>query len=551
MKKYVAAILAFLFVLAPISVYAAASFTLELSVKEVQRGGEITLSGTVADETDDVVVKMVSPNQTVLYIDVISAENGVYSKTVTIPETEDLAPSGVYTVVAGNGGLTQSGTFTIPGKGGNNPEPPGEGPSRPSKPSGGSNSSPVTTAPPANNSVSKDIPPAAGQVSGANVQPELAKDGRYIAGSDAIAKAAEQAKGAVTIELPAAAGESGSPLEIPAKSLNAIKDKNLDLIVTTDNRTVRFPAGSFAVSNDDLSRVRVVLNAAWSDEAKAVVEQSLRVSPDYTSTGVVLSVVIQMISGDNVTEIHQLDKPAVVTLKLTEEQAKRISADLAGVYYADGKTLEYTPGTVKNGTFNFTVGHFSYYTILQYSKTFVDLVGHWAESSVKSLAAKGIVKGVDANHYAPGRSITRAEFVALIMRTLEQSDKPLADQGAEGTFTDVPAGQYYTRNVADAAALGIITGYNGKFRPNDQITREEAVVALVRAADYFNLAATNGGQPAFADAGSISGWAKAAASSAWSKGLIQGDGKKFSPDRAVTRAEVAVMVKRLITNSSL
>ncbi|GIP09070.1 hypothetical protein J1TS5_12400 [Paenibacillus macerans] len=43
MKKYVAAILAFLFVLAPISVYAAASFTLELSVKEVQRGGEITL----------------------------------------------------------------------------------------------------------------------------------------------------------------------------------------------------------------------------------------------------------------------------------------------------------------------------------------------------------------------------------------------------------------------------------------------------------------------------------------------------------------------------
>ncbi|MED4957132.1 S-layer homology domain-containing protein [Paenibacillus macerans] len=546
MKKYVAAILALLFVLTPVSVYAAASFTLELSVKEVLRGGEITLSGTVADETDDVVVKMVSPNQTVLYIDVISAQNGAYSQTVAIPETEDLAPSGVYTVIAGNGGLTQSGTFTIPGKGGNNS---GEEPSRPSNPGGGSNSNPVETAPPANNSDSKDIPAAAGQVSGANVQPELAKDGRYIAGSDVIAKAAEQAKGAVTIELPASAAESGSALEFPAKSLTGLEDREIDLIVTSGNRTVRFPAGSLAVSADELTRVRVVLNAAWSDEAKAVVEQSLRANPDYTSTGVVLSVVIQLISGDNVTEIHQLDKPAEVTLKLTDEQAKQISADLAGVYYADGKTLEYTPGTVKNGTFNFTVGHFSYYTILEYSKTFVDLVGHWAESSVKSLAAKGIVKGVDANHYAPGRSITRAEFVALIMRTLEQSDKPLADLGAEGTFTDVPAGQYYTRNVADAAALGIITGYNGKFRPNDQITREEAVVALVRTADHFNLAA-NGGQPAFADAGSISSWAKTAVDSAWSTGLIQGDGKKFSPDRAVTRAEVAVMLKRLIISDS-
>lgn len=547
MKKYVAAILALLFVLTPVSVYAAASFTLELSVKEVLRGGEITLSGTVADETDDVVVKIVSPNQTVLYIDVISAENGAYSQTVAIPETEDLAPSGVYTVIAGNGGLTQSGTFKIPGKGGNNPEEP----SRPSNPGGGSNSNPVTTTPPANNSDSKDIPPAAGQASGANVQPELAKDGRYIAGSDVLAKAAQQASDAVTIELPASAAESGSALEFPAKSLTGLEDREIDLIITSGNRTVRFPAGSLAVSADELTRVRIVLNAAWSDEAKAVVEQSLRVSPDYTSTGVVLSVVIQLISGDKVTEIHQLDKPAVVTLKLTDEQAKQISADLAGVYYADGKTLEYTPGTVKNGTFNFTVGHFSYYTILEYSKTFVDLVGHWAESSVKSLAAKGIVKGIDENHYAPGRSITRAEFVALIMRTLEQSGKPLADQGTEGTFTDVPASQYYTRNVADAAALGIITGYNGKFRPNDQITREEAVVALVRAADYFNLAA-NGGQPAFADAGSISGWAKTAVDSAWSKGLIQGDGKKFSPNRAVNRAEVAVMVKRLIiTDSSL
>ncbi|MBU5671392.1 S-layer homology domain-containing protein [Paenibacillus brevis] len=539
MRKYLAAILALMIMLMPASVFAASSFTLDLSVKEVQRGAQLTLSGEVADESDDVVVKIVSPNQTILYIDVIPAVSGAYSQTVTIPQAEDLAPAGQYTVIAGNGGLTASGTFTIPAKGSGTSPAPSPTPTAPAN----NNSSPVLD--------SDEIPPGAGQANGAKIQPELSMDGRYLVGRDVFAEAARQANGSVTVELPAAASESGEALEFPAKSLKELSDQGTDLIIVSGNRTVRFPAGSIPGTADSSARIHIVVQAAWNNEAKAWVENSLKTQSDYAATGVVLSVVIQLISGDSTKEIHQLDKPAAVTIALTSEQAQLISADLAGVYYADGTSVEYVPGVLKNSQFTFSTDHFSYYAILQYSKTFVDLVGHWAEASVKSLAAKQIVNGVDNIHYAPGRSITRAEFVALIMRALDHSGSRPTDQAAAGVFTDVPAGRYYTKNVADAAALGIITGYEGKFRPNDQITREEAVVALNRAADHFHLIASGQGLPAFADAGSISDWAKEAVETAWSHGLIQGDGKKFNPGQAVTRAEVAVMVERLLKSSSL
>ncbi|MGG6311819.1 S-layer homology domain-containing protein [Paenibacillus macerans] len=538
MKKYMAGLLALLFALSPVSVLAADAFTLTLSTKEVRRGGELTLSGTVPGESDDAVaIKIVSPAQTVFYVDMIQAVSGNYSATVGIPASDDLAPPGRYTVVAGSGGETKTETFSVvsgstPGGGGSGTSPTPPAASTPADGTG--------------------IPPGAGQADGSIARPELAQDGRYIVGSDTLAQTAQQAVsgGAVSIELPAAAGEAGTALELPGQALNELKAKNLGLVITTGTRTVRFSAGAIAASDNASSRVRVVLNAAWSAVAQTTVEQSLRADADYKPTGVVLSVVIQVISGDRIQEIHQLDRPAIVTLKLTEEQEKKISAELAGVYYVDGQGAEYVPGKLEGGVFTFTAEHFSYYAILEYNKTFLDLVGHWAEQAVKSLAAKHIVTGVDERHYAPNRSITRAEFVTLIMRGVEQADGTgqATTSGSGATpFKDVTADRYYAQPVAQAAALGIVSGYNGAFRPNDPITREEAVVSLVRAAEAMDASGKGGqGAPAFADAKEISAWATAAANQAWTQGWIQGDGSRFHPRQAVTRAEVAVMVGRLL-----
>ncbi|MCS7463155.1 S-layer homology domain-containing protein [Paenibacillus doosanensis] len=601
MKKIAAALLALIFMLSTLPAYAAsASFTLNLSAKEVQRGGEIILSGTTESDDTDVVVKIVRPNQTILYIDSVAPSMGSYSAKVKIPDDENFAPYGEYKVAAGSKGRTESRTFVIvdpngsgggtdpdngggtnpgdgggtdPGNGGGtNPgdgggtDPgngggtyPGEGGS--TDPGNGGGETPGSGGKPNRPHQSSSgtetaadgggIPSGAGKASDGVVQPDSSEDGRYVFGSDTLAQAIAQAKDAVTIQLPAEAGVSGQALEFPAKSLQDLQDKNLDLIIQDGDHTVRFPAGSIAAFSDEVqSRIRIELNFAWTEEAKDLLSRSLKNQPDYTGTGVILSVVIKAISGDSMTEIHELDKPAAVMIRLTPEQERAISTERAGVYYVDGKQAEYVGGTIRQGVLTFAAAHFSYYTLLEYNKAFADVSGHWAEPAVLSLAAKRIVDGVDDRHYEPGRAITRAEFVTLIMRALKWQGTA-SPAAAANPFSDVGSSEYYSRSVAEAAWLGIVSGYNGAFRPNDKITREEAVIVLVQAAPYFNLTAAAKAAPDFADMNEVASWAEAAVKEAWSKGLIEGDGVRFHPKQSVTRAEVAVMIYRLLPKGSL
>ncbi|MDP4097010.1 S-layer homology domain-containing protein [Paenibacillus sp. P96] len=587
MKKFVTVGLVMSCLLSPASVYAAAAgstaltesagaadntaaaFTLELSATEVRRGGGIAISGTAPAGMQDVVLKIVSPNQTVFYVDVITAAEGSYSVNVAIPTSEELAPLGTYTVVAGSGGVQASKTFAVagdgnnpgnggndpdngggnPGNGGNDPDNGGGNPGNGGGSGGGSGSSGggggTVVTPPKQTGISS----GAGQAAAAVIQPEQGQNGSYIVGAGTMAEAAGQAKDAVTIQLPATAGESGAPLEFPAGALKDLQSKRLDLIITSGNHTVRFPAGSIGVSSTkEQSILRFVLNTVMTEEAGKVIEEALQTNADYAATGVVLSVVIQLITDGQVVEIHELDKPASVSIRLTAEQAAKLRASLADVYYVDGKQLQHIGGKLNGDVLTFTAKHFSYYAVLEYSKTFVDLAGHWAEQAVMQLAAKQIVNGVDERHYEPNRAITRAEFVTLIMRSIELTGSASGNTD-KNPFTDVAAGQYYTGTIAAAAELGIVTGYDGKFRPADRITREEAVVSLVRAAKYFSLSGKQQGEASFADAGKISSWAAAAVKEAWSAGLIEGDGKAFKPQNPVTRAEVAVMIQRLLGDS--
>ncbi|GLX65747.1 S-layer homology domain-containing protein [Paenibacillus glycanilyticus] len=522
MKKVLAALLALFIVVLPATGYAAAaSFALNLSAKEVLRGDAITFSGTAED---DVVLKIIRPNQTTFYMDVIEPADGLYSATITIPDTEQFAPWGVYNVVASSGSAKKETAFTVV-----------------QSHSGGG------TDPDGGTSPAGTIPVDAGDASGSVIKPELGTNGEYIFGSGTLASAISQAQGSITVELPAGAGENGSALNFPAETLKQLSDKKLDLIIASGSSTIRFPAGSIGSSDTSNSAlIRIVVNTKLTNTAKDEINKAIQSNKDYVSAGIVISVSIQAVNGSSVTEIHNLNKKAEVTLKLTTEQAKQLASGLAGVYYVNGSQLEFVGGKVKGDTFTFKAKHFSTYAILEYNKTFVDIpAGHWAAASVKSLTAKHIVTGVDNSHYAPNRNITRAEFATMIMRAVDWTGME-EDESAINPFKDVPKDKFYTEAVTRAASLGIMSGYGGTFRPNDRITREEAVVTLVRTVKYFELADAGKGAPSFSDAKQISAWATDAVNQAWKLGVVQGDGKQFHPKQALTRAEIAMMINRLM-----
>lgn len=187
----------------------------------------------------------------------------------------------------------------------------------------------------------------------------------------------------------------------------------------------------------------------------------------------------------------------------------------------------------------------SYYTVVKSSKTFADINGHWAKSSIDLLATKLIVSGTSNDTFSPSQSITRAEFAALITRSLG-----LATANGETTFKDVNPSAWYADAIRTAAEAGLISGYtNGSFKPGSPITRQEMASVLAKAIKYTGktLNADPAALAKFSDAASIPAWSQAAVAEIAAEGIIQGatDGS-FAPQKLATRAEAVTMLEKTL-----
>jgi len=165
----------------------------------------------------------------------------------------------------------------------------------------------------------------------------------------------------------------------------------------------------------------------------------------------------------------------------------------------------------------------------------------WAKDAIEYLATLGIVNGKAEGIYAPNDNITRAEFVKMVVIVLGISSKQ-----ENVTFVDVDRNAWYMEYVAAAYNNGIVFGDDeGRFYPDNCITRQDMAVILYRAANISPLKTAN---LDFVDADEISDYAVEAVSSLTAKGVINGftDGS-FGATENATRAQTAVMIHRLIS----
>lgn len=174
---------------------------------------------------------------------------------------------------------------------------------------------------------------------------------------------------------------------------------------------------------------------------------------------------------------------------------------------------------------------------------FADLAGHWAESYVNDLKSKNIVNGDANGNFNPDNSITRAEFVAIVTRSLGIADASYSD-----TFGDVAAGDWFAPSVQGALDYGLISK-DIVFRPHDLITRQEMAKIIVIAADLARKYETAESKlHTLGDADSVDAWAKHYVDTILKSGLMQGrtDGG-FHPKDNATRAESATVISRMIS----
>jgi len=166
--------------------------------------------------------------------------------------------------------------------------------------------------------------------------------------------------------------------------------------------------------------------------------------------------------------------------------------------------------------------------------------GHWASESIGKLAAQGIMQGMPDGSFQPNKQITRAEFMTVLARFLG-----LDTTGASGgKFSDVPNGKWYSSSINKLAEQGIAGGFSdGSFRPNQELTREEAFVLLYRAIKDKLGSASGATLDSFKDSGKVSPWAREAVNALVQAGVLQGgsDGQ-LNPKKTITRAEIAKII---------
>lgn len=182
----------------------------------------------------------------------------------------------------------------------------------------------------------------------------------------------------------------------------------------------------------------------------------------------------------------------------------------------------------------------------EWSNPFADVsTGDWYYDAVAYVNQHNIMNGTAATAFAPGSNLTRG-MIAQVLYNLEQ--KP---QGGTSVFTDVAADAWYVDAVNWAAGKNIVGGYgDGKFGPEDSVTREQMAAILYRYAQYkgYDTKAT-ADLAAYTDVQSVSDWALAAMQWANASGLINGRTETtLVPGGTATRAEVASILMRFCEN---
>ena len=175
------------------------------------------------------------------------------------------------------------------------------------------------------------------------------------------------------------------------------------------------------------------------------------------------------------------------------------------------------------------------------SLRFTDLANHtWAEDAINDLAADGVIKGTSETTFAPANNITRADFALLLVRAFD-----LSSDNTEN-FADVSASDYFASELAIARNNGLVSGIgDNKFAPRNTITRQDMMVIVYRALIKLGVE-IEVADVEYADFADVADYAKNAVKALVTSGLVNGKKGKIAPSDYTTRAEGAVLVKRIL-----
>lgn len=203
----------------------------------------------------------------------------------------------------------------------------------------------------------------------------------------------------------------------------------------------------------------------------------------------------------------------------------------------------YNPDT---GAVVFNASRFGRFTVDFNKVRFKDVEEDaWYATAVSYIAARGITAGTGGGKFSPKATLTRGDFLVLLMRSYGITP----DGNAENNFADAGS-TYYTGYLAAAKRLGISAGVgSNSFAPEKEITRQEMFTLLYNALKVIGrLPEGSSGKRLdyFTDAGQIATWAEESMELLVETGIIVGNAGRLTPSSPTTRAEIAQVLYNLL-----
>ncbi|MBB3129922.1 putative repeat protein (TIGR02543 family) [Paenibacillus rhizosphaerae] len=364
-----------------------------------------------------------------------------------------------------------------------------------------------------------------------------------------------------SVTIPVMQAASTTTLGLTVESLRALETGASQLVIQTANGSYQIPVSEISTSrlarlfqaSGDVTGMSVQIIIYRSDAAKAA---QLEAASQKMGLQLVTAPVDFRIAASLQGQSLNISPYSTYVQHILPVPAASEGIVSTGVMLDENGAVHPVPTRLagENGSRTAVVNSLSggTFALVGYSTSFSDVSGHM-QQVVQDLASRLILQGTGDGRFDPDRTVTRAEFAAILVRALG-----LAGGGQSSSYADVKAADWYSEAVTLAQKYGIVNGYSdGTFRPGHTITREEALVMFNRAGKLARLESgadqegVSHALSVFADSEAVSGWAAQAVAEAVHNELLDGLRSQLQPKKEITRLETAEILQRLLEKSGL
>lgn len=338
----------------------------------------------------------------------------------------------------------------------------------------------------------------------------------------AIAKA--QASGEKDVKIDLGATSDDASVKLPLEAANAFAGAGKNLTITTSNVEVIIPSSSLQSAAADVSFTihpvneegkqqlaehaggQATLKLVAGNNAVNVIGEPVEISTNLQNTAVTLVLPLGNMNQDDAKDLgiyieHSDGTKELLQGKLVVGQDGQLGLRFTthkfstfSIVQVEGMDSYFNAASEKayvkgypDGTFKpeAQITRAEVASILAQISTlpatgtapaFSDVAkGYWAGDAIAAVAKMGLIKGYNDGTFHGSQHITRAEMASIIARLLGSQDG-----AAAGRFSDI-SGHWAKADIEQAAAAKIIRGYaDGTFKPNQALTRAEAVAIINR-----------------------------------------------------------------------